>query len=295
MNLILLAAQSSPDLATLFPQRHTALLPVAGSPLLGHALDLLAEATPARWLVTVGEHAAEMTSWLAARPWTSEPRVIALGEPAGLLSALSRSRDYLPGNEPLLIVPAGGVLKADWSRLDNSAVALVDGEVACALFVPRAEWLWTAVNGLMTQPAAPTLGDLARALQKGGTPVATQAVIQWEDASTPAGLLRANKRLLSVGYGSREALERSFAEGFTVLPPIFLADTAEVSSAVLGPYVSVGEGAVIEDAILRNSIIAPGARVSGCVLDGAIVGRNSQITGRLHELRAGDNSQISLG
>lgn len=296
MNLILLAAQSSPALAGIFPERHSALLSLAGGVLLDHALDLLAEAQPARWFVTVGEHGAPLTAWLTQRSPAIAAQIIDLHGPVGFLEALSRSRDYLPGNEALLMVPAGGVLKAVWSQLGDRAAALVGGDpaVTCALYVPRADLLWPVVSELLAQAAAPTPGDLATALEAAGVAVDALPVEQWEDATTPGGLLQTNKRLLSVGYGSREALERSFAEGFAALPPVYLAGTAEVSSAVLGPYVSVGDGAIIEDAVVRNSIIAPGARVERCVLDGAIIGENGQVTGRLHALHTGDNTRVAL-
>jgi hypothetical protein len=49
------------------------------------------------------------------------------------------------------------------------------------------------------------------------------------------GLLFANARLLGLGYGSEDAVERSYVEDFTVIPPVFLHETAEIENSVVGP------------------------------------------------------------
>ena len=123
----------------------------------------------------------------------------------------------------------------------------------------------------------------------------TMEVEQWADAGNPEAILQTNARLLSVGYASADALERSFAEGFTVIPPVFIHPTADIESAVIGPHASIDAGVRITNAVVRNSIIDTGAEINNCVLDSALVGERAKVTGRGKALFVGDNSYVDLG
>ncbi len=134
-----------------------------------------------------------------------------------------------------------------------------------------------------------------RALLSSGTKVGAFPVHQWSDTSSLAGLLQTNTRLLSVGLHSADAIERSYAEDFTVLPPVYLHPDARVENAVIGPYASIEAGATISNALVRHSVVDSGACVSNCVLDGSLVGENAQVIGRPKSLVITDDSRVEVG
>jgi hypothetical protein len=73
-------------------------------------------------------------------------------------------------------------------------------------------------------------------MREGGTAVTTVPTQLWLETHTPEALLHANQRLLGLGYGvTPDAIERSYAEDFTVLPPVFIDEEAYVEAAVIGP------------------------------------------------------------
>lgn len=123
----------------------------------------------------------------------------------------------------------------------------------------------------------------------------TMEVEQWADAGTPEAILQTNARLLSVGFASQDALERSYSEGFTVIPPVYIHPTAKIDAAVIGPYASIDADAHITNAIVRNSIIDSGAEIDNCVLESALVGERAKVSGRGKALFVGDNSFVDLG
>lgn len=125
--------------------------------------------------------------------------------------------------------------------------------------------------------------------------IKTMMVEQWADAGTPEAILHTNARLLSVGFASEDALERSYSEGFTVVPPVFIHPTADIEAAVIGPYASIDAGVQISNAVIRNSIIDTGAKIEDCILDRALVGEKAHVTGRGKGLFVGDNSYVELG
>jgi glucose-1-phosphate thymidylyltransferase len=123
----------------------------------------------------------------------------------------------------------------------------------------------------------------------------TMMVDQWADAGNPDAILQTNARLLAVGYASQDALERSFAEGFTVIPPVYIHPTADIEAAVIGPHASIDANVRISNAVVRNSIIDTGAEIDNCVLESALVGERAKVCGRGKALFVGDNSFVDLG
>jgi glucose-1-phosphate thymidylyltransferase len=101
--------------------------------------------------------------------------------------------------------------------------------------------------------------------------------------------------VLSLGYGTLDAIDRSYAEDFTVVPPVFIHETAVIDQSVIGPFASIDAGATVKSSIVRNSIIDAGAHIENCILDEALVGENVKITGKTQKLFVGDNSVVELG
>jgi glucose-1-phosphate thymidylyltransferase len=139
------------------------------------------------------------------------------------------------------------------------------------------------------------MADAFQVMLEQNAKLRTMQVDQWADAGTPDAILKTNARLLSVGYASQDALERSFAEGFTVIPPVFLHPTANIEASVIGPHASIDAGVRITNSVVRNSIIDTGAESDNCVLDSALGGERAKVSGRGKALFVGDNSFVDLG
>jgi glucose-1-phosphate thymidylyltransferase len=160
-------------------------------------------------------------------------------------------------------------------------------------------YLYQALNTVMEEKRK-TMGEyfMADAFQvmlEHKAKLRTMMVEQWADAGTPEAILQTNARLLAVGFASPDALERSYAEGFTVIPPVFIHPTAEIEAAVIGPHASIDAEVRITNAVVRNSIIDTGAEIDNCVLESALVGERAKVSGRGKALFVGDNSFVDLG
>jgi glucose-1-phosphate thymidylyltransferase len=138
------------------------------------------------------------------------------------------------------------------------------------------------------------LADAYQVLFEQGARVATKPTTFWLDADNPENILATNARLLGLGYGSTDAIERSYAEDFTVIPPVFLHETAVIDRSVIGPYASIEAGVVIRDSIVRNSLIDAEAHIENAILDMALVGERSHIKGQGLQLFVGDDVSIDL-
>jgi glucose-1-phosphate thymidylyltransferase len=139
------------------------------------------------------------------------------------------------------------------------------------------------------------MADAFQVMLEQGARLRTMALEQWADAGTFDSILSTNARLLSVGYGSDDALERGFAEGFTVVPPVYIHPTAKIESSVIGPYATIDAQVTVRNAVLSNVIIDAGATVENCLLDHALVGEKASVSGRAKTLFVGDNSRVDVG
>lgn len=161
-----------------------------------------------------------------------------------------------------------------------------------------ARQLYRSVNQVMEEERQ-TLGEYFMAdayelLLEQGARIVTHKIRQWSDAGQPQNILETNVRLLSTGYNSQDAIERSYAEDFTVLPPVYIHPDARVEASVIGPYTTLDAGVEVRNAIVRNSIVDKGATIKNAVLDGALIGEEAEVAGRAKSLFIGDNSIVEL-
>lgn len=139
------------------------------------------------------------------------------------------------------------------------------------------------------------MADAYQVMLEEGAKMRTLTVDYWLDAGKPGHILETNAKLLALGNGvSIEAIERGYGEGFTVIPPVFIHESAEIDASVVGPYVHIDANVKINNAVIRNSIIDPDAEVSDIVLADALVGEQAFVKGRATGMFVGDKSIIDL-
>ncbi len=136
------------------------------------------------------------------------------------------------------------------------------------------------------------LVDAINIMIRKGARMRVQPVEVWLDAGKPDALLETNRYLLEHGRdNSPDALRR---EGITVIPPVYIHPEAEVSASVIGPHASIGKGATIQNAIIRNAIVEQGACISNMILESSLIGRQAEVQGRPERLNIGDDSWIEI-
>ncbi|MBK8985445.1 MAG: hypothetical protein IPM39_05080 [Chloroflexi bacterium] len=299
--IILLADQGIPTHPAIW-ERPRPLWNVAGKTILGHLLDLLMEVLADEAIFVVGASDEAVKEWIADHYPQLEAHFVVQSEEVGQGQALALCDAYL--DQGGVLVVAGMVLvEAAFADLPDRGVAatfLSPPETAVSTD-PTAAIAWfrngrSLYHTLQSLDPAASLGDIRQAMQAQGAVIADKPAHFWLETHHPDTLLHANQRLLSLSYGATpDAIERSYAEDFTVLPPVFIDEEAYVEAAVIGPYASIHAGAVIKNAIVRHSIIAADAQVENCILDGALVGERAKITGKPASFFIGDDSMVETG
>ncbi|MBL0348253.1 hypothetical protein [Candidatus Villigracilis affinis] len=139
------------------------------------------------------------------------------------------------------------------------------------------------------------LTDTITMMIEHGAKVRTNQISTWLDTGTIEATLDTNRILLDRGAdNSSEAATRPTVK---IVPPVFIHPTAEVDSAVIGPYVSIGANCKISAAVIQDSIIEEGTQIKRAALKRSLIGSNCHIEGQTDKeeassLNIGDNSSV---
>jgi glucose-1-phosphate thymidylyltransferase len=309
------------------------ILNVAGNTIVGHILDLMTDITTEEVIFVVGYKGEQIEACIREKYGHLDTHFVVQEEALGQAHAVWLCQDYLDDGD-VVVAFGDGIVDAAYGDMPNpevDAVILVekvedprrfgvavldeDGFITGFIEKPPTMEHKMAIAGInwfrsgrrlfeatdqILKHNRQTLGeffmvDAYQVMLENGAKMRTMQLNQWADAGTPEAILETNSRMLAVGYGSYEALERSFSENFTLIPPVYMHDSVIADASVIGPYVSIGPGVTLTNVVVRNSIIDQGAVLENCILDGALIGENAKVSGRAKSLFIGDNSTVDIG
>jgi glucose-1-phosphate thymidylyltransferase len=300
------------------------LLSIAGKPVLGHILDKLASLGIEGVVFIIGWLGDQIEAYVEAQ-YDFKTRYVVQEELRGQAHALYLARESLSG--PCLIIFVDTLFEADLTDLESSdadvvafvqevedprrfGVAVQEGgrvvrliekpdtlehrdAVVGIYYIREGAELVRAIEYLLENNIQTRgefyLTDAIQVMIDRGAHVIARQVDVWEDCGQPDAVLKTHRYLLDTGHTNEIAVQNG-----VVIPPVHIAPSARIESAVVGPYVSVGENVVIRDAIVRDSIIEAGCTVEGVVLEGSLLGRNARITSSPKGLNVGDDDEIAL-
>jgi len=301
------------------------LVSVAGKPMLAHVLDRVLPTEPSKIVFITGFLGEQIEEW--ARGYYPDIELVFVDQPEmlGQTDAIIRTREYC--HDDALILFPDALFEADFAGLtelpvdgvaftkyveDPSAygIAVTDGEYVTKLiekpsdpisheavigiyYFRQIADLYTAIEEQFRRELK-TKGEyfIADAIQlmiDSGKKFVTREIEIWEDAGNAEALLQTNRYLLTAAPPSPAQ-----RPGSVIIPPSFVDRTATVESAIIGPYASIGAGAVVRDAVIRNSVVEDEATVEGVVLDQSVIGRNASISGRPSRFNVGDTSKVHV-
>jgi glucose-1-phosphate thymidylyltransferase len=130
------------------------------------------------------------------------------------------------------------------------------------------------------------LADAVNMLLEKGASMRTEQVETWLDAGTPDSVLETNRYLLEHG----SATSGLNLPGVAIIPPVFIHPSAQVTQTVIGPHVSIGADCKLNNVVIRNSILDAGSQVENMIIEGSLMGRQVQVTGKTSILNLGDNT-----
>jgi glucose-1-phosphate thymidylyltransferase len=136
------------------------------------------------------------------------------------------------------------------------------------------------------------LTDALQLMLEEGEPICTFPIDGWYDCGKVETLLETHRYLLGKDPECRNPIPRERA---VLVPPVYVHPSARIENAVIGPYVTLAEDAIVQDAMVRDSILGQGAEVRAALIEGSLVGNNAEIVGQFQRFNVGDSSEILSG
>jgi len=307
--------------------RPKVLLNVAGRPILGHILDHLMESGVTSVTLVVGQM-ADLVEEYVRKHYDLPAEFVVQDEPRGLGHAVSLG--LTPEDREVLVILGDTIFESDLksvisgSRTTCLGVKTVEdprrfgvvetnaeGRVMRLVEKPEQpksnlvlvgiylirnaprlrECIQTLFERQLTTRGEYQLTDALQLMIERGEVMTTFPVADWFDCGRPETLLATNRHLLDrKGNPTLEA-----REGALIVPPVYIHPQAVLERAVVGPYATIGKGAVVRDAMVQDSVLGEGARVERALIHGSLVGNNSSIVGEFLRYNLGDSSEIVSG
>jgi len=313
------------------PHTHTqpkALIPVAGKPILGHIVDGLISEGIDEIVFIIGYLGDKIESYITSAYPKLKAHFVMQTTGKGIAHAIWLAKDHIPEKEEILIVLGDTIWDADLTKVISSehssigvmtvhdprqfGVAQIDKEgfikslvekpripksnqaLIGVYFIKEAGKLKEALEYNITNEVKTNnefhLTDVLMRMIENGEKINTFTVEAWFDCGKKDILLDTNATLLK---RQKTPIIAPKKLPYTVLiPPVFIADDAQISNSIIGPNVSIGEGAIIHHSIISESIIGPYAQLENAVLRASLIGNDASLHGLVSSLNLGDSTEI---
>jgi glucose-1-phosphate thymidylyltransferase len=299
------------------------LLNVADKPILAHLLDSLMKIGVNKSTIITGYMGDSIIDFVTKSYPDMEVNFIHQEETLGLGHAIWTAKDTFQ-DEPLIIILGDTIFDVDLNFIFNAKESSIgvkfvedprrfgvvilneDNKIEKLIEKPQEPISNLAIVGLYFIKNSKLLEEsLSEIIEKNirtkneyqltdalqimldkGEVFTTFPVEGWYDCGKSETLLATNQFLLN------KITTESNIEGSVIIPPSYISHDARIINSVIGPYASIANEAVVENSIIKNSIINNGAQVLNSLLDESIIGNNALVNGIFQKLNVGDSSSV---
>lgn len=300
------------------------MMKVAGKPVMSYILDDLKQLGTVEQIVYITGHLKEKVEEFARASTDIESVFIEQKIQDGTAGAIALARDYV--DQPVLIIFVDTIFDADLTAVktvDADGIIWVkevedyqrfgvvvtdkDGNMTQIVEKPKTpiskraniglyyirNWklLFEGIDHVLKSPknmGEYFLTDAFQYMIEKGAKIRVIDVEGWYDAGKIETMLETNQTMLTKGRARRpESLG-----GSTIVDPVYIEDNVTLRASRIGPNVSVGEGSVIEDSEISNSIVGSGARISKSKVKNSLIGDGTLLEGVNGEVTLGDHSEV---
>lgn len=314
------------------PHTHTqpkALIPIAGKPIIGHIIDGLVKAGISEYVFIIGYMGDKIESYITSHYPGIKASFVIQTTGKGTGHAIWLAKDKLSDDELLIVLgdtiadvnitsligqdqTTLCVKKVDDPRLFGVAEMNTDGTIKRLVEKPtipksnlalvgiyrikETDKLFEAIEHNMkekitTQNEYHLTDALMRMIEK-GVEMRVMDVDNWFDCGKKEIVLDTNATLLKrLNYDT----SKYKFENTIIIPPVFIGDNCRISNSIIGPNVSVGDNAILNYAVLKDSIIGPYAQIEYAILDRSLIGNDALLKGMKQSLNIGDSTEINFG
>jgi glucose-1-phosphate thymidylyltransferase len=123
-----------------------------------------------------------------------------------------------------------------------------------------------------------------------GLKFAPAAVIEWLDCGNYQSTVNTNHRVLENRKLENMVDSSVKNEQSVIIQPCYIGKNVTIHNSVIGPHVSLGDGCIIKDSIIKNSIVQTHTKLKNANIQHSLIGNYVEFHGKQDELSMGDYS-----
>jgi glucose-1-phosphate thymidylyltransferase len=116
------------------------------------------------------------------------------------------------------------------------------------------------------------------------------AVTEWLDCGNKDSTVYTNQRILEFNKANRLISPSHECRNSVIIEPCYIGENVKLINSVVGPYVSIGNNSVIEDSVIKNSIVQTNAKISCANIHNSMFGNYVDFRDARSEMSIGDYS-----
>jgi glucose-1-phosphate thymidylyltransferase len=138
------------------------------------------------------------------------------------------------------------------------------------------------------------INDGIKRMMAAGKIFKTGTVDEWMDCGNKEVTVETNQKMLGFLSDANYPLisENISNENSKIFEPCFIGKNVILKNSTIGPYASIGEGTVIVDSTVKNSIIQTNSKIKNANLDNAMIGNYATFDGKFTNVSIGDYSEL---
>ncbi len=307
------------------PHTHTipkVLINIAGKPIISYIIDKLKDIPNVEFIFILGYLGEKVEEFLNSEYKEQTFHCIYQKEQLGLGHAIYQASSKMNDDDETLIVLGDTIFDTNYDFLNSNhsilgvkkvkdprrfGVAVVENGVIKKLVEKPQDFVsdlalvgiyfikqWKSLenslnyiinNGIMTKNEF-QLTDALQDMIQNGEIFNTHNIEGWYDCGKPETLISTTKILLDKKSIIKNGTNSVF------IKPCYIPASAKIVDSIIGPYVSVGENAIIESSIIRDSLVDKDAELYNVNLDNSLIGANAFVKGQSRSLNIGDSSEV---
>lgn len=307
------------------------LINVADRKIIDYIMDMLKDIEVEEHIFIIGYLGELIEEYIKKAYPNINKRFIIQDNPKGLAHAISLTKDYLSPSDKILIILGDliffvdiknaiqstsdgehkiGVMNVEDPHKYGVVVLEKNGKyikemiekpqkpisniaISGIYYFSKAQPLIDAIDYIISNNIKTKneyqLTDAMMEMIKQGEKIGVFETNEVYDCGSKEKLIDANNKLLKKFHS--DGISSINVKNSVIIPPVYISPNALVEYSVIGPYVSIHEGAVVKNSIIKESIIEERAKVDGMIIEKSLIGQESNVEESFRELNIGPHSE----
>lgn len=119
-------------------------------------------------------------------------------------------------------------------------------------------------------------------------------VEEWLDCGNKEVTVHTNQRVLEYDLAKNKEMVHPSAhvERSIIIEPCYIGEGVRISNSVIGPHVSIGKNSIVNECIIKNSILQKHTEILNANIENSMIGNHAKYNGIARDISMSDYSTI---